>query len=113
MCIVSMVHDYYWPKIPKRLPWINPQPVPFVPWPQPPAPEDDAAKELKDLEKILKDYRKAVEAAKQVDKLTNQPDCVDPEKAVAPGVASDAPTMEALRRFVHVFINELLVKVDC
>lgn len=76
MCVVSMVHDYYWHKIPDRIPLINTQSAPFTP-----LTDENIANSFKDLEKILKDYRKAVEAAKQVDELTNQFNCIEPEKA--------------------------------
>src|SRR5262245_24767074 len=55
MCVLSMVMDYYKPKI------FN---------------TDEA-----DFKKLVKDIKEAVDAAKKVDELTGQPDCVDPEKA--------------------------------
>jgi hypothetical protein len=57
MCVVSMVHDYYAPKL-----------------------EDLSLPKL-DIPKLLEDFRRAQEAAQTVDTLTGQPDCVDPEKA--------------------------------
>lgn len=74
MCVVSMVHDHYW----KRFP----QPE------QPVAPEIDWSKfviqntvDLTELARLIAEFKAAVEAAKMVDKLTMQPNCVDPEKA--------------------------------
>lgn len=79
MCVVSMVHDTYFPKFD---PWINP----VVPLPMPTSPPMDQIQivptQFDELRKLIEDYRKALEAAKVVDRLTGQPDCVDPEKAV-------------------------------
>lgn len=61
MCVVSMVYDHYQPLIPKT---IEVDPIDTAYW-----------------EKVFEDFRKAKEAAETVDKLTGQPDCVDPEKA--------------------------------
>jgi hypothetical protein len=91
MCVVSMVHDHYNPIIPDTIPWIPPiQPgQPWV-WPSPTTwpsdkititPPADPLEELKKIEKLLEDFKNARDAAILVDKLTGQPDCVDPEKA--------------------------------
>lgn len=93
MCVVSAVHDYFSPLIPG---------VPAVPWPGPwaPAPESpprtpevpapspglDPAlfavpMQLIELRLLIDRFERAVAAAKVVDELTGQPDCVDPEKA--------------------------------
>jgi len=37
--------------------------------------------ETERLRKLIDEFKEAVEAAKKLDVLTNQPDCVDPEKA--------------------------------
>lgn len=66
MCTYSMVMDHFEPMIPKV--W---------PFSVPPAPSDES---VKALEKMFEDFRKATEAAKTVDALTNQPDCEDPKK---------------------------------
>lgn len=67
MCVVSMVFDYY----DKTIPWPAPnKPYEWYP-PLPPV----------DLDKQIKDFLEALQAAKKVDKLTAQPDCEDPEKA--------------------------------
>ncbi len=71
MCVISMVMDHYLPKIPapssSQWTWIEAQP--------------SAKAEIEELKKVIADFKKAVDAAKKVDALTNQPDCVDPEKA--------------------------------
>ena len=64
MCVYSMIMDYYNPKIPQG-------PCKTNQW----TPETQS-----EFEKLLDDIRKAAEAAKVVDELTGQPDCVDPEK---------------------------------
>lgn len=68
MCVISMVYDTFTPRIDRWQIPIHPT-VPIHPWP------------ISDLERLLKDFRKAAEAAKVVDALTGQPDCADPEKA--------------------------------
>ncbi len=71
MCVVSMVMDHY-------KPWVPSITTPGVmPWEVPP--HTDSEPKI-DLAKLFKDMREAVEAAKKVDELTGQPDCVDPEK---------------------------------
>ena len=64
MCVYSMVMEYYNPKIPST-------PFKTNEW----SPERQS-----EFEKLFDDIRKAAEAAKVVDELTGQPDCVDPEK---------------------------------
>lgn len=68
MCNVSMVMDQYRPYIPYTPPqqWT---------WPRPTGP---TAEELREL---IESFRDAVKAAEVFDRLTGQPDCVDPEKA--------------------------------
>lgn len=94
MCVVSMVHDHYNPLFP---PWIpdttapSIQPIgPVGPVVQPNnvpismAPIFDAlaAKEVvDDLRKLISEFKEAMAAAKKVDILTGQPDCLDPAKA--------------------------------
>lgn len=72
MCTVSMVYDHYQPRIPSN------RPPYWPPAPAAPVPDKTAANELRQL---IAEFRKAVEAAKTVDRLTDQPDCEDPEKA--------------------------------
>jgi hypothetical protein len=68
-----MVHDHYgktfpdW--VPNAIPNINP-PLPIV-----------SPQEAAELRALIKGFREAVQAAKTVDRLTGQPDCLDPEKA--------------------------------
>lgn len=72
MCTVSFVYDHYRPTFPVLQPSF---------WPpnltQPPA-EKAAADELRQL---IAEFRQALAAAKVVDRLTDQADCEDPEKA--------------------------------
>jgi hypothetical protein len=76
MCVISMVMDHYEPRIPKIDPlpgWVVPMsPVPTLP---------PGVGSIEELRKLLADFHEAVAAAKRVDELTNQPDCVDPKKA--------------------------------
>jgi len=80
-----MTYDYgrreFWPGLPPASPWpftpgdpVAPQ-EPYQPWsplpPIPPAITDDH----------LKAFLKLVEAAKEYDRKTGQPECEDPEKA--------------------------------
>lgn len=73
MCVISMVMDYYKPMIPDPglvAPTLNSTLTftsPYV--------------DLEELRKLIDEFKQAVEAAKKVDILTGQPDCVDPEKA--------------------------------
>lgn len=70
MCVVSMVSDHYQPLI---IPWTH-KITPNIP-------HIDQF-ELDKLVQLLRDYREAIEAAEKVDRLTKQPDCIDPEKLV-------------------------------
>ncbi len=72
MCTLSMVHDHYDQRIPS---WPNMIP----PWT--PSLAQQSVIDLAELRKLIDDFRAAVEAAKTVDRLTGQPDCLDPEKA--------------------------------
>lgn len=87
MCVVSMVHDYYKDRIPESWPWrLLPEPSDRKPRGNPlgngfPYGPPIPSKEIQDLRKLIDDFRQAVEAAKKVDALTAQPDCVDPKKA--------------------------------
>jgi hypothetical protein len=72
MCVYSMVFDHY----DKLIPYPTSQRQDF---------DNDrlwipAISQL-DLEKIIKEFGEAAEAAKVVDRLTDQPDCEDPDKA--------------------------------
>lgn len=76
MCVVSMVHDFYSPKLPE---WtIIPQSVTV--FGNSNMYSQFTQEEMADLRKLIADFRAARDAALVVDKLTGQPDCVDPEK---------------------------------
>lgn len=93
MCTVSMVHDYFEPMFPN--PWhvptapIDPTPktIPATQtiWSNWPVLGPGLTEQLAELKAIIADFREAVEAARKVDILTAQPDCVDPEKAKLEG----------------------------
>jgi hypothetical protein len=74
MCVMSMVHDFYTPKFE---PYVKPnqtiEPL-FTFGP-------DLTPHLEEIKQLIKDFRAASEAALKVDRLTDQPDCVDPAKA--------------------------------
>ena len=74
MCVVSMVHDHYAPLIPD---WTKP----FAPTPILPIQPEITPAQATDWARIAEEFRRAVAAARVVDELTKQPDCVDPEKA--------------------------------
>jgi hypothetical protein len=63
-----MVYDHYSHRIP------NPPPPPFIS--QPPLIVDPV-----ELRRLLDRFQEALELAKRLDALLDQPDCVDPEKA--------------------------------
>lgn len=83
MCVISMVHEQYDPKFPywDKDPFFVPiEPAPQQPvftWPTPVT----SLAEREELRKLIGEFREAVAAAKTVDRLTGQPDCLDPEKA--------------------------------
>lgn len=56
--------------------------MPAAPYFQPAAPAFQivSKEEIESLRALIADFRQAVAAAKIVDKLTDQPDCEDPEK---------------------------------
>jgi hypothetical protein len=73
MCVVSNVSDYYWERHFKPL--FPQEPVDWSKWV--PKPTVD----LEELRRLIDEFKEAIKAAKTIDKLTMQPDCVDPEKA--------------------------------
>jgi hypothetical protein len=77
MCVTSMVVDRLGPSINE---WT--EKLKNIPYNQPPAliPYPDSTT-LSEIKKLIEDFRSAFDAASKVDKLTGQPDCVDPEKA--------------------------------
>ena len=79
MCVVSMVHDHYEPLFPDPsgsggLGGLND-------WLQAKKAQQNEIVDLAELRKLIAEFREAIEAAKKVDVLTKQPDCLDPEKA--------------------------------
>ena len=87
MCVYSMVIDHFAPKFPSDWP-PSPTTVPITPVDLQPVtvqPGDltpfNTAAAIAELRKLIQEFREAVEAAKKVDTLTGQPDCVDPAKA--------------------------------
>lgn len=86
MCTVSVVHDHFMGRFlePFKLADVtdvpplgvqitvplSPTPGSIIPW-----------EEIFALRQLISDFREAVEAAKKVDVLTKQPDCVDPQKS--------------------------------
>jgi len=81
MCVMSMVHDHFAPLIPDpgRTDWVPPS-VTTVDL-SGLAGSVAMAPAIAELRKLIAEFREAVEAARKVDLLTKQPDCVDPEKA--------------------------------
>lgn len=86
MCVVSAVYDYYHPifddygKVTPNNTGIN---IPTMPIGITPATSSFiiiSQEEVAAIRSLIKEFREAVVAAKVVDKLTNQPDCEDPEK---------------------------------
>lgn len=84
MCVLSGVYDHYKPLFQPLGPFTPPQTFPFMPslpiQPMIITPPISPA-EVAELRQLIKDFKEAVKAAKTVDRLTNQPDCSDPEKA--------------------------------
>lgn len=96
MCVVSMVSDHYNPLIP----WVQPAPD-QVPPPGAfvfPSSVVISQEEVDRIRALIRDFKEAMEAAAKVDRLTGQPDCVDPEKKKLTGrVAALEAQLEALR----------------
>lgn len=78
MCVYSMVLDQYAPLFPRRL-----EDIPT--WNPPKAAEisldPSIVARIEALEKLVAEFKEAMELAKKLDVLTRQPDCEDPEKA--------------------------------
>jgi hypothetical protein len=72
MCVVSKVMDHVdWSKV-----IVTP-----LDTGTPTSTSHEWARAVADLRTLIDEFRRALEAAKTVDRLTGQPDCVDPEKA--------------------------------
>lgn len=89
MCVVSNVMDHFGPKFPADGIWRDTSGQP-VDWSKVLTPVDTGtptstshewARAVSDLRMLIDEFRRALEAARTVDRLTGQPDCVDPEKA--------------------------------
>lgn len=81
MCVVSMVYDHFDKIIPPV--WEPLQPLPLQPTPGAfsiPNFQIISQEEVDNIRKLIGEFKQAVEAAKTVDRLTNQPDCEDPVK---------------------------------
>jgi 23S rRNA G2069 N7-methylase RlmK/C1962 C5-methylase RlmI len=66
MCFTSLVMDQYRPYLPVQ-PWTPPVVIqrPYTP---------------EELAELIESFKEAVKAAETFDRVTGQPDCVDPEK---------------------------------
>ena len=78
MCNVSQIMDQYRPFIPDPSVWPQMQVIIDN---TPPEPRKVIDLTIDELYELLGSFRQAVEAAETFDRLTGQPDCVDPEKA--------------------------------
>jgi len=84
MCVMSMVHEDFSKRIPTD--WLPGTTIvtgtsPIVATPASYAQVEALRQEVAALKQLVLDFREAVQAAAVVDRLTRQPDCVDPEKA--------------------------------
>lgn len=80
MCIVSNVIDHYQPLIPDDFlrPRVVPQPAPYhSPFSIPVI----TSAEVAEVRALISEFKEALAAAKKLDVLMKQPDCVDPDKA--------------------------------
>ena len=81
MCFVSYVSTVYDPHIPQ------PTAIPYPYFPKvntgttTNAIEIPVKLDLSELRELIESFKQAIAAAKVFDRLTGQPDCVDPEKA--------------------------------
>ncbi len=84
MCTMSMVYDHFSERFPKDWPGIGggsglgpiqPVDTPKFTWPLPPSVD------LAELRKLIDEFKQAIEAARTLDLLMQQKDCVDPTKA--------------------------------
>lgn len=91
MCVYSVIHEHFDPRIPREDMWPRPFTLPVVP---PDSKKewstvafatkkdiDDLRATIERLTKVIEDFRTAGAAAKKIDEITGQPDCLDPGKA--------------------------------
>lgn len=93
MCVVSQITDYgrgVFPHQPHQWPYTSPNTVPGQPWPQPYTPPSKTvpvtpavptSEEMQKWIEAIEAFRALVAAGEVFDRVTGQPDCVDPEKA--------------------------------
>jgi hypothetical protein len=81
MCVMSVVMDKFNPVFPSPNQWPS-RPFPAAqPWlPDVKTGPPDPAIEIEQMRKHIEAFREAVKAAEVIDRVTEQPDCVDPEK---------------------------------
>lgn len=79
--------DRWWTPAEALSPYITPYVDPFEPYVAPQLPTQQvppsviiSPEETASIKELIKSFKEALEAAKVVDKATNQPDCEDPEK---------------------------------
>ncbi len=79
MCVVSNIMDQYRPYIPQQ-PWVPTSPgIGTNPPPQINIQQQPIV-DPKELRELIDSFHKALEAAREFDRLTGQPDCEDEEK---------------------------------
>lgn len=85
MCMVSAVMDEFRPYIPPReFPKVypgGPHEAPPKQWSLNPPGRQEIKLDPQQLQELIDAFREAVQAAAAFDRITGQPDCVDPEKA--------------------------------
>lgn len=80
MCVMSAVMDQYKVQYKPHIP--DPYTWPQQPWQHTIGPSTfELQRQINELKELLESFRKAVDAAEVFDRLTGQPDCIDPEKA--------------------------------
>lgn len=77
MCVISNVMDHYNPLFPVPAPFPGTVPSQTFDFTQMFTPPID----LVELRKLVDEFKEAVAAAKKLDIILKQPDCIDPEKA--------------------------------
>lgn len=83
MCVVSNVGDYYGRRWPEKYPWV-PNVTPQSPPPTGDkivlAPSEVSRKEFEALKKDVEEALRLLKNAKEIDRVTGQPDCEMDEK---------------------------------